>query len=298
MCADVPHFLPPLPPGAPRNRLGLAEWTVSRDNPLTARVAVNRAWQELFGIGIVETSEDFGVVGERPSHPQLLDWLASDFVESGWKVKRLYKTLVMSATYRQSAFGAADAVAKDPKNRLLARGPRFRMEGEMLRDCASGGRRPPGRARLGGPSVKPYQPAGVWEAGSFGGSNTSVYHQDHGDALYRRSMYTFWKRMAPMPNLEAFDATDRSSSCCRRQRTNTPLAALVVMNDPQYLEASRHLAVRTIREGGDEARPAHRLHRPRAARASLWRRAIEGYCSRHWRSSRPSSPRIPRRPAS
>ena len=210
---------------------------------------MNRAWQELFGIGLVETSEDFGVVGERPSHPQLLDWLATDFVDSGWKVKRLYKTLVMSATYRQSALGAAEAVAKDPKNRLLARGPRFRMEGEMLRDCAleAGGLL---AAKLGGPSVKPYQPSGIWEAGSFGGSNTSVYHQDHGDALYRRSMYTFWKRMAPMPNLEAFDATDRSSSCCRRQRTNTPLAALVVMNDPQYLEAARHLAVRTIREGG------------------------------------------------
>jgi hypothetical protein len=250
--ADVPHFLPPLPPDAPRDRLGLAEWTVSKANPLTARVAVNRAWQEVFGLGLVETSEDFGVVGERPSHPQLLDWLATDFMESGWKVKRLYKTFVMSATYRQSAGTTAEIIAKDPKNRLLARGPRFRMEGEMLRDCALQAAGLLSKT-IGGPSVKPYQPTGVWEAGSYGGSNTQHYHQEHGESLYRRSLYTFWKRMAPMPNLEAFDATDRSSSCVRRQRTNTPLAALVVMNDPQYLEAARHLAVRALGEGGTSA---------------------------------------------
>ena len=219
-------------------------------------MAVNRAWQELFGIGLVETSEDFGVVGDRPSNPQLLDWLATDFIDSGWKVKRLYKMLVMSATYRQAAATTSDIVARDPKNRLLARGPRFRMEGEMLRDCAlqAGGLL---IQKIGGPSVKPYQPAGVWEAGAFGGSNTGDYHQDHGESLYRRSLYTFWKRMAPMPNLEAFDATDRASSCIRRQRTNTPLAALVLMNDPQYLEAARHLALRTIREGG--TKPGQRI---------------------------------------
>ncbi len=250
--ADVPHFLPPLPTGAPRNRLGLAQWVLSPENPLTARVAVNRAWQEVFGIGIVETSEDMGIVGERPSNPQLLDWLAVDFIESGWKVKRLYKTLVMSAAYRQSSRATAEVVAKDSKNRLLARGPRFRMEGEMLRDWALqvGGLLV---GKIGGPSVKPYQPPGVWEAGAYPGTNTANYAQDHGENLYRRSLYTFWKRMAPMPNLEAFDATDRSNSCVRRQRTNTPLAALVLLNDPQYLEAARKLGVRAVKEGGATA---------------------------------------------
>ena len=242
---NVPSFLPPLPVDAPRNRLGLADWVVSKDNPLTARVTVNRAWQELFGFGLVATSEDFGTVGQRPSHPELLDWLAVDFVESGWKLKRIYKMLVMSATYRQSAKATAEAIAKDPQNRLLSRGPRFRMDGEILRDCAlqASGLL---REKLGGPSVKPYQPSGVW-GGAFGGGG---YAQDHGESLYRRSLYTFWKRMAPMPNLEAFDATDRTSSCIRRQRTDTPLAALVLMNDPQYLEAARNLAVRILKEDG------------------------------------------------
>jgi len=244
--ADVPTFLPPLPENAPRNRLGLAEWVVSPENPLTARVTVNRAWQELFGTGIVATSEDFGTVGERPSHPELLNWLAVNFVENGWKVKRLYKTLVMSATYRQSAVASAESLAKDPNNRLLAHGPRFRMDGEMLRDSAL---QASGLLvdKIGGPSVKPYQPAGVWDAG---GDGKSSYAQDHGANLYRRSLYTFWKRMAPMPNIEAFDTTDRSASCVRRQRTNTPLAALVLMNDPQFLEAARKLAERTLLEGG------------------------------------------------
>lgn len=247
--ADVPKFLPPLPPQAPHNRLGLAQWTVSPDNPLTARVTVNRVWQELFGTGLVSTSDDFGTVGEPPSHVALLDWLAVEFVDGGWQVKQLYKTIVMSATYQQSSKATAEMAAIDPDNRLLARGPRFRMDGEMLRDCAL---QASGLLveKLGGPSVKPYQPDGVWETGSYGGSNTRVYKQDHGDNLYRRSLYTFTKRMAPMPNLEAFDATDRSATCVRRQRTNTPLAALVLMNDPQYLEAARHLGERTIREGG------------------------------------------------
>lgn len=248
--ADVPKFLPSLPPEAPHNRLGLAEWVVSPDNPLTARVTVNRIWQELFGIGLVATSDDFGTVGEPPSHPDLLDWLAVEFVDSGWRMKRLYKTIVMSASYRQSPKASAEMAALDPDNRLLARGPRFRMDGEMLRDCAL---QASGLLveKLGGPSVKPYQPEGVWETGSYGGSNTRIYKQDHGDDLYRRSLYTFTKRMAPMPNLEAFDATDRSATCVRRQRTNTPLAALVLMNDPQYLEAARHLGERAIQEGGE-----------------------------------------------
>src|SRR5262249_15102807 len=180
----VPHFLPPLPAGAPLDRRGLAEWTVSPSNPLTTRVTVNRMWAEVFGTGLVETTEDFGVMGGRPSHPDLLDWLAVDFRESGWDVKRFYKQLVLSATYRQSARVTPQLLEVDPKNRLLARGPRFRMDGEMLRDTALAAS---GLLveKIGGPSVKPYQPPGVWEAGSHQGSDTKAYVQDHGDALYR-----------------------------------------------------------------------------------------------------------------
>ena len=241
----VPQFLPPLPPGAPLDRRGLADWTVSAANPLTARVAVNRMWQELFGTGLVETTEDFGTVGARPSHPQLLEWLAVDFREHGWDVKRFYKQLVMSATYRQSALITPELLEKDPRNRLLARGPRFRMEAEMLRDTALAAS---GLLveKIGGPSVKPYQPPGVWEAGGFPSSDTTAYKQDHGEALYRRSLYTFWKRMATMPNMDTFDAPVRDAACTRRQRTNTPLQALVVMNDPQWLEAARRLAERVL----------------------------------------------------
>ena len=239
--ADVPHFLPPLPPGAPHDRLGLADWTVSPSNPLTARVTVNRMWQELFGTGIVETTEDFGVMGVRPSHPELLDWLAVDFEENGWNVKRFYRQLVLSATYRQSARVTPELEEKDPKNRLLARGPRFRMDSEMIRDTvlqASGLI----VNKIGGPSVKPYQPPGVWEAGAINGSNTRFYKQDHGDALYRRSLYTFWKRMATMPDMDTFDSPARDAACTRRQRTDTPLQALVSMNETLRLEASRKLA--------------------------------------------------------
>lgn len=241
----VPHFLPPAPPDAPANRLGLAEWVLSPSNPLTARVAVNRMWQELFGTGIVETTEDFGLVGERPSHPQLLDWLAVDFRENAWNVKRFYKQIVMSATYRQSARATPALLERDPRNRLLAHGPRFRMDAEMIRDTAlavSGLL----VEKIGGPSVKPYQPPGVWEAGGAVGGNTSSYEMDHGGNLYRRSLYTFWKRMATMPNMDAFDLPVRDVSCTRRQRTNTPLQALVVMNDPQWLEAARALAERVV----------------------------------------------------
>jgi hypothetical protein len=242
----VPHFLPPLPAGAAPDRRGLAEWTVSPENPLTARVTVNRMWQEIFGTGIVETTEDFGVMGARPSHPELLDWLAVDFRDSGWDLKRFYKQLVLSATYRQSARVTPQLAEKDPKNRLLARGPRFRMDSEMLRDtvlAASGLL----VEKLGGPSVKPYQPPGIWD-GSHDASNTRKYVQDHGDALYRRSLYTFWKRMATMPDMDTFDSPMRDAACTRRQRTDTPLQALVAMNEPLRLEASRKLAERLIRE--------------------------------------------------
>jgi mono/diheme cytochrome c family protein len=246
----VPHFLPPLPAGAPSNRLWLAEWTVSPTNPLTARVTVNRMWQEIFGTGIVETTEDFGVMGARPSHPELLDWLAVDFRDSGWDVKRFYKQLVMSAAYRQSARVTPQLAERDPKNRLLSRGPRFRMDSEMLRDTALAAS---GLLveKLGGPSVKPYQPLGIWD-GSHDASNTRKYVQDHGDALYRRSLYTFWKRMATMPDMDTFDSPMRDAACTRRQRTDTPLQALVAMNEPLRLEASRKLAERVIHESSTE----------------------------------------------
>jgi hypothetical protein len=245
----VPHFLPPLPAGAFPDRLGLAEWTVSSANPLTARVTVNRMWQEIFGTGIVETTEDFGVMGARPSHPELLDWLAVDFRDSGWDVKRFYKQLVLSATYRQSARLTPQLAERDSKNRLLSRGPRFRMDSEMLRDtelAASGLL----VEKIGGPSVKPYQPPGIWD-GSHDASNTRKYVQDHGDALYRRSLYTFWKRMATMPDMDTFDSPMRDAACTRRQRTDTPLQALVSMNEPLRLEAARKLAERLIHQSSN-----------------------------------------------
>lgn len=237
----TPAILPPMKPDMPRNRLGLAMWMVDPSNPLTARVTVNRFWQEIFGVGIVKTTEDFGSQGEPPSNPQLLDWLAVDFRDSGWNVKRLFKEIVMSSTYRQSALTTPDKIAKDPDNRLLSRGPRFRMDGEMVRDTAlyaSGLLKPD----IGGPSVKPYQPKNVWETVAMDQSNTRVYKQDQGDALYRRSIYTFWKRAAPPPSLDIFNAPSREGCTVRRERTDTPLQALVTMNDPQFVEAARVLA--------------------------------------------------------
>jgi hypothetical protein len=254
--ANTPHYLPPLPANEPHDRLALARWTVSADNPLTARVTVNRMWNEVFGTGLVETTEDFGIMGQRPSHPELLDWLAVEFRESGWNIKHMYKLMVMSAAYRQSARSAPEQLSKDPKNLLLAHGPRFRMDAEMLRDVAleSGGLL---IDRIGGPSVKTYQPANVWEQVGIGGSDTLVYEQQQGDALYRRSMYTYWKRMAMMPDMDAFDAPMRDVVCTRRQRTDTPLQALVTMNDVQWVEAARALAERVIKEGGKQ--PEQRL---------------------------------------
>ncbi len=249
--ANTPHFLPPLPAGLPHNRLALAQWTVSPENPLTARVTVNRMWNELFGAGLVETTEDFGIMGQRPSHPELLDWLAVEFRESGWDMKHMYKLMVMSATYRQSAKATPEQLARDPKNLLLAHGPRFRMDAEMLRDIAlqSSGLLV---NKIGGPSVKTYQPANVWESVGYPTSDTTKYKQDHGDALYRRSLYTYWKRMAMPPDMDAFDAPTRDTACTRRQRTDTPLQALVTMNDPQWVEASRALAERLIKQAGKQ----------------------------------------------
>jgi hypothetical protein len=247
--AGVPSALPPMPASFPRNRLGLARWLVDSANPLTSRVTVNRFWQEVFGTGLVKTSEDFGSQGEPPSHPELLDWLAVEFRESGWDVKRLFKLMLMSSAYRQAALTTPDKLEKDPDNRLLSRGPRFRMEGEMIRDyalAASGLLSP----AVGGPSVKPYQPDGIWEAVAMVGSNTRFYKRDQGEPLYRRSLYWFWKRSAPPASMEIFNAPTRESCTVRRERTNTPLQALVTMNDPQFVEAARVLAERTLREGG------------------------------------------------
>ena len=244
---DTPEFLPEFPEDAPNDRLGLADWLTSPQHPLTARVAVNRFWQQIFGTGLVKTSEDFGSQGEPPSHPDLLDCLAVDFVESGWDVKRLIKAIVLSASYKRSPRTSADQQRVDPENRLLARGPRFRLDAEVLRDQALA------LAGLlvdkpGGPSVKPPQPAGLWKAVGYSGSNTVKFSPDQGDKIYRRSVYTFWKRTAPPPQMSTFDAPSRESCTARRERTNTPLQALLLMNEQQYVEAANHLAKRVLEQ--------------------------------------------------
>jgi hypothetical protein len=252
----VPAILPPLPKDAPPNRLGLARWLVDPANPLTARVTVNRLWQEFFGVGLVKTAEDFGVQGERPSHPELLDWLATEFVQSGWNVRHLVRLIVTSATYRQRAQAPPELWTRDPENRLLARGPRYRVDAEVVRDMAlsvSGLL----VEDVGGRSVKPYEPPGLWEAVSF--NNSQKYVPEHGPAQYRRSLYTFWKRQSPPPNMLIFDAPTREYCVARRPRTNTPLQALTLLNDPQFVEASRAFARRILVEGGpsDERRIAY-----------------------------------------
>jgi hypothetical protein len=247
----TPAFLPPMAGESPRNRLGFAHWLLKPDHPLTARVTVNRFWQELFGTGIVRTSGDFGVSGELPSHPELLDWLAVEFRESGWDMRQFFKLLVTSATYRQAAVTTPEKLAKDPHNRFLSRGPRFRMDAEMIRDYALASSGLLVR-KLGGRSVKPYQPDGVWEAVAMIGSDTRDYKRDKGEALYRRSMYTFWKRAAPPASMEILNAPNRETCTVRRERTNTPLQALVTLNDPQFVEAARHLAQTALKEGGDQ----------------------------------------------
>lgn len=240
--AAVPVALGKLPADAPKNRLGLAKWLVSENNTLTARVTVNRMWQELFGRGLVVTSEDFGIMGTAPSNPELLDWLAVEFRETGWDVKRFYKMLVSSAAYRQAAVITPEKIEKDRDNALISRGPRFRMDAEMIRDYAlavSNTLSP----RMGGPGTMPYQPENIWEVVGMG---TEKYTQDQGENLYRRTIYNFWKRMAPPASMDIFNAPSREMSCVRRDRTNTPLQALVAMNDPQFIEAARNLAQRTL----------------------------------------------------
>ncbi len=246
--AATPTHLPAFPVGLPKNRLGLARWLVDPGNPLTARVTVNRLWQSVFGTGLVRTTEDFGTRGEPPSHPELHDWLAIEFVRTGWDVKRMMKLLVMSATYQQDSRITPRLRELDPENRLLARGPRYRLSAEMIRDQAlavSGLL----VEKLGGPSVKPYHAPGLYEQ-VVAGSSASTYVQDKGDALYRRSLYTYWKRSVPNPAMLVFDASFRETCTVRRSRTTTPLQALNLLNDPTYVEASRLLAQRMMREGG------------------------------------------------
>lgn len=247
---ETPSFLPAMTPEMPRNRLGFAQWLLRPENPLTARVTVNRFWQELFGIGLVKTSGDFGVAGEPPSNPELLDWLAVDFREQGWDVKRIFKLMVMSATYRQSAVCSKEKLERDPQNRLLARGPRFRMDAEMVRDSALAAS---GLLveKIGGPSTRPYQPPGIWDIVGMPQGDTRKYIQDRGENLYRRSVYTFWKRQAPPVSMEIFNAPSRETCTVKRERTNTPLQALVTLNDPQFVEAARALAQESLQQPGD-----------------------------------------------
>jgi hypothetical protein len=242
---NVPAVLPPMAQSMPRNRLGLAQWLVDPGNPLMARVTVNRFWQQLFGTGLVKTAEDFGSQGEPPSNQELLDWLAVNFRESGWDVKGTLRLLVTSATYRQSAETTPEKLERDRDDRLLSRGPRYRMDAEMIRDYAlvASGLLVP---TIGGPSVKPYQPPKVWETVAMDNSNTRFYKADSGTALYRRSLYTFWKRSAPPPSMDIFDAPSREECVVRRERTDTPLQALVTMDDPQFVEAARVLAQNAI----------------------------------------------------
>ena len=243
---STPQSVLPFPDNLEQNRLGLAKWLVHKENPLTARVAINRYWQMIFGRGLVETPHDFGIQGALPSHPALLDWLAVYFIESGWDVNSLLKKMVLSATYQRSSKADESIIQKDPNNIYLARGSSYRLPAEMIRDnaLASSGLL---HQKIGGPSVKPYQPEGIW---GFGGLASGRYQMDTGDQLYRRSMYTYIRRTSPPPAMLAFDASDRLVCTVKRENTNTPQQALVLLNDPQFVEAARVLAERMQKEGG------------------------------------------------
>jgi len=278
----VPGSLPPLPKGAPRNRSGLALWLTAPENPLTARVAVNRIWQHHFGTGLVKTAENFGVQGEPPSHPELLDWLATELVRTGWDVKAMHRLIVTSATYRQASSATPALTARDPENRLLARGPRFRLPAEVVRDnaLAIAGLLV---TKIGGPSVKPYQPAGLWEE-LAGGAGESPYVQDKAPKLYYRSLYVYRKRTVPHPALATFDASTREVCEVKRPRTNTPLQALELLNDLTYVEAARQLAQLMLEQGGST--PDERLtlafrralvRTPTPAELEVLKRGLERY---------------------
>jgi len=253
VAAAAPAALHPLKPGTPGNRLGLAQWVTDSANPLTPRVTVNRFWQEVFGQGLVTTAEDFGIMGSAPSHPELLDWLAVELRESGWDTKKFFKLIVSSAAYRQAAVATPDKLEKDRSNALLSRGPRFRMDAEMIRDyalAASGTLSP----KRGGPGTRPYQPENIWDVVGLPGADTRKYVQDTGENLYRRTLYNFWKRMAHSPNMDIFNAPSRETCSVRRDRTNTPLQALVTLNDTQFVEAARRLAQTLIQSHGSNPR--------------------------------------------
>ena len=257
----TPKAILPFSNKYPKNRLGLAQWLFDKQNPLTSRVFVNQMWQEFFGKGIVKTSGDFGMQGELPSHPELLDWLAVDFMNHGWDIKRMVKQMVTSATYRQSAIVTPEKLNADPDNIFLARAPRYRIQAEFIRDIvlSSSGLL---NKTIGGPSVKPYQPLGLWEGATSGRGILATYKQDHGASLYRRGLYTFIKRTVPPPTMSIFDASNRDQCEVKRLKTNTPLQALVMMNDPVVLEASRVLAARLIKESSqtkDKITKAFRL---------------------------------------
>jgi hypothetical protein len=277
----TPAILPPLPVGEPRNRLALARWLVRRDHPLTARVTVNRYWQMLFGTGLVKTVEDFGSQGEWPQYPDVLDWLAAEFMDSGWNVRHLLKTIVMSGVYRQSSRVTPQLLARDPENRLLARGPRLRLPADAIRDQALA---VSGLLvnRLGGPSVKPYQPAGLWQELHGGGG----YVPDRGEGLYRRSLYTYWKRTVAPPSMMNFDSPTREVCTVRETRTNTPLQALTLMNEVTYLEAARKLAERMWHAGAtpaDRVRQGYRLtlaREPQDRELQIVLRSLDGFLTR------------------
>lgn len=257
--ANTPAALHPMREGEPKNRLGLAHWLVDPANPLTARVTVNRFWQEVFGSGLVPTTEDFGVSGTLPANPELLDFLAVDFQENNWDVKRFFKQIFQSAAYRQAASTTEEKLLRDRDNALLSRGPRFRMDAEMVRDAAlaSSGLL---SSTMYGPGVRPYQPIDIWNIVGLPGSDTREYQQDSGENLYRRTLYSFWKRMAPPPNMEALNAPSREVCVVRRERTNTPLQALVTLNDPQFVEAARVLAQTVLTAvKDDEAKALDRI---------------------------------------
>jgi len=253
-----------LPEGAPKNRLGLATWLTDPGHPLTARVLVNHAWQQVFGQGLVRTPEDFGLQGQQPTHPELLDWLAVEFVESGWDRQHLLRLMLKSRAFRQSS-GWREGI-DDPENRLLARGPSYRLDAEVLRDIGlwSSGLLDP---HMGGEGVKPYQPAGMWKALAHPGSNTKQYQQDKGERLYRRSLYVYWKRTSPHPMMTLFDAPSREASCVRRSRSNTPLQSLGLLNETQRVEIARKLAERLVRERKEDPKRLDHLYQLLASRA-------------------------------